>query len=151
MTIEKKRKQELLATIPQAGEPPWEYERPRTPKARREERQRARKQLRASRSTMPVIVYLVRAENGLIKIGCAFDIVLRLVQLQAMSPVKLELLAYVDGEQAAKFERALHRHFDGDRSHGEWFRINFEQVCYAVDLATERGWRVQLHRWEHSV
>lgn len=64
-------------------------------------------------------VYFVQSETGLIKIGASHDHLQRVKELQAMSPVKLTVLATVQGRYGD--ERDYHRRFREHRSHGEWF------------------------------
>lgn len=65
------------------------------------------------------VVYFIRAETGLIKIGHTNYIASRMVTLVGQSPVTLELLATVHGSQMD--ERAYHARFAAHRAHGEWF------------------------------
>lgn len=64
-------------------------------------------------------VYFVVAETGQIKIGIARDVEQRLANLQAASPVKLEIAAITDG--GLRQEKKYHRQFAEHRLHGEWF------------------------------
>ncbi len=66
-------------------------------------------------------VYFVAAQSRdlLIKIGFAKDPFKRLRTLQTGSPLDLELFGYVAGTEV--LERRLHRIFERDRMHGEWF------------------------------
>lgn len=67
-------------------------------------------------------VYFIRPEGGgPIKIGLTHDLSGRLTALQIGSPVKLALIARIDGG-AGTTEAALHRRFAAGRLHGEWFR-----------------------------
>lgn len=52
-----------------------------------------------------------------IKIGKSFNPRERLPTLQTGSPDELILIAIIDGDK----EKALHRKFQADRHHGEWF------------------------------
>jgi hypothetical protein len=70
-------------------------------------------------------VYFIQASRlRLIKIGRATDPVERVSALRTGSPDALSLLAFIrcdDMAAAAILERDLHRQFQSDRSHGEWF------------------------------
>ena len=84
-------------------------------------------------------VYVIRAANGLIKIGSAFDIELRCDQLQTMSPIKLELIGWVQNG-GEKLERKLHQMLRQRRSHGEWFETTQGEVkAFAEALLADRG------------
>lgn len=64
-------------------------------------------------------IYFVRAENGLIKIGCTKYVDRRVVALQAFSPLRLSLLCYAPG--FTKDEFFIHAFFRKEHSHSEWF------------------------------
>ncbi len=87
---------------------------------------------------LPRHVYVVQADNGLIKIGSAFDIELRFDQIQCASPVPLRL-AWWHLNGGIKLEKWLHRHFRHYRSHGEWFRVRLEDVQAIVARLIEGG------------
>lgn len=87
-------------------------------------------------------VYFIRAENGLIKIGHAEDVIARLSKLQASSPVPLVLMASMTGGE--REERALHRMFSTVRNHGEWFKpsariLRSKSGCWAWKCAILRA------------
>lgn len=67
-------------------------------------------------------VYVVLAENGLVKIGSAMNPAERLLGLQGQSPVrvKLTLLGAMIGTR--DLERTIHRRLRRHCSHGEWYR-----------------------------
>lgn len=56
-----------------------------------------------------------------VKIGHAVAPEFRLKLFQAGSPIKLDLVGYVEGGQA--HERELHARFSEYRLHGEWFQL----------------------------
>ena len=63
-------------------------------------------------------LYLVRAENGLTKIGIAVSPLRRLVTLRADSPLPLELVHMAAVDDAAAIEAALHTEFAAIRTWG---------------------------------
>jgi len=73
-------------------------------------------------------VYLICAENGLVKIGKTVDIASRLRTLNAMSPVDLKLVGCVESEFADELENRLHAEFDAVRVKGEWFALSPDDV-----------------------
>ncbi|HCE09754.1 MAG TPA: hypothetical protein DEQ40_14370 [Oxalobacteraceae bacterium] len=108
-------------------------------------------------------VYFILAEGlGLVKIGKASDLNLRLYALQVSSPVPLSILASVKGGHDV--ELALHRRFHASRQQGEWFRLTpdlqeFIEEAQSNPLPIEQSvsveyggltWRVtpsQFFRW----
>lgn len=77
-------------------------------------------------------IYFIRSRN-LVKIGfTAGDPTVRLNKLQIGSPVKLELLGYVEGDDV--IERQLHWRFKSHHSHGEWFFIEGSLCTYIKKL-----------------
>ena len=73
-------------------------------------------------------IYLIDGGNGLFKIGKAKDPYARFKDLQVGSPVKLNLLHQIDSIQPNRVEYQLHKYFDKQRNHGEWFKLTKEQV-----------------------
>lgn len=83
-------------------------------------------------------VYFIGGETGAIKIGLSIAPVERLASMQMGSPIKLSILAKVEGDAA--LEKAYHKRFSDHRSHGEWFercpeildeieRLNQQEMC----------------------
>ena len=77
-------------------------------------------------------IYFVRAEKGLIKIGITNDIKKRFGTLQAISPIKLTLLATLSGGLAK--EHLLHERFGSLRAHGEWFHPGEKLLQFIEEL-----------------
>ncbi len=65
------------------------------------------------------LVYFIGMKNS-IKIGKTVNLHARLKKLQTGSPVRLRVLAYIEG--GADLELEYHSRFAKDRVHGEWFR-----------------------------
>jgi hypothetical protein len=76
------------------------------------------------------VLYFIQAPiNGYIKIGyTAQQPRMRLLSIQAMSPVELVLLGCCPGDQDD--EARLHERFAGIRAHGEWFKACEELLAY---------------------
>ena len=69
-------------------------------------------------------VYLIDGGNGLFKIGVTFlDPEKREKDIQAMCPVKIELLVYFYSDEARRMERRLHLQYRDFHHHGEWFEL----------------------------
>ncbi len=84
-------------------------------------RQRYRCWTAARRAKVSGFVYLVRprfARNAPVKIGRTASLTGRLVDLQRMSPVPLELVGLLHG---GSLEGHLHERWSAHRLHGEWF------------------------------
>jgi len=69
------------------------------------------------------VVYFVRAENGLVKIGKTVDWNGRLQRLNTMLPYDLEVIRLIECSDYATREAAYHRRFASQRVRGEWFRL----------------------------
>ena len=85
-------------------------------------------------------VYFLEGPGGAIKIGYARDLTKRLASLQTGSPVRLRVLATVQG--GSRLEREYHREFAGYALHGEWFSDNpriRREVARLRKLARARG------------
>lgn len=75
---------------------------------------------RSLRSVPSRWVYFIQGEDGgPIKIGVANNPTKRLAELQRTSPVRLEIIAKVPGDESD--EKRLHMRFNDLRLHGEWF------------------------------
>lgn len=79
-------------------------------------------------------VYFLRA-GDLIKIGHSREPKARMLTLRGASPVGLDLL-HIEPGPVSK-ERALHRRFNRLRSHGEWFRADYDLLAH-IDLLKDR-------------
>lgn len=119
--------------IPMCGAP---YVGDRKLRIQMREESRVRPRVRGSRE--PRHVYFLGCdENALIKIGSAFDVELRLEEIQRMSPVKLRILGYVPNVNE-RFERHLHARFRESRKHGEWFDVDMAEVEAVLEHAFQR-------------
>lgn len=93
-------------------------------------------------------VYYVRGiSTGMIKIGIALDFRSRLLGLRSSSPDRLVVLATSPGQYLDE-ERALHKQFAKERSHGEWFHPSKRLLKHirAIQLQTDSP--VLRSQWE---
>ena len=83
-------------------------------------------------------VYLIRGpKNGseqLYKIGQTSNMQARMRNLQTGSPTKLEIVKFIQTDDALMIERKLHNAFKETRIRGEWFALNKGQVRAAKKL-----------------
>ena len=89
-------------------------------------------------------VYLIEAENGLVKIGISSNVQRRLSTLNTASPVELWILAYAQPPSAAKLEKKLHNTYSDKRVRGEWFRLSHADVAeicstFNFEIVHKRG------------
>ena len=86
-------------------------------------------------------LYVVRAENGLCKIGVtqARNPRDRLRQIQFQSPLPVFTEFLTTTPDTHRFERFLHKKFSELRDHGEWFRLT------SVEIAEIRGLAKQMN------
>lgn len=91
-------------------------------------------------------VYFIGGEFDLVKIGFTEGPAeVRLSNLQTGSPVVLSVLADGDGQKSD--EADLHRVFQAERAHGEWFRISprlGRLIAYVKIARSLAGWREAL-------
>lgn len=77
-------------------------------------------------------LYFIRSESGPIKIGISADAESRLETIQSMSPVKLTLVAK---KQACFLDECqIHKMFEKQRLHGEWFDSSEELEDFIKSL-----------------
>jgi hypothetical protein len=90
------------------------------------------------------LIYVVQAQIGLIKIGCARIPEQRLATIRTHSPVLTRLIAQWPGRIAD--ERELHARFLPYRQHSEWFQVD-GPVAVFVDWIMGRGLK-RVQEWE---
>lgn len=71
------------------------------------------------------IYFLVAEELSLVKIGKARNVEKRVTFIQTASPVELELVSVLRSVEPTQ-ENLIHSRFDGQRTRGEWFKLNDE-------------------------
>lgn len=97
---------------------------------------RARQQLeqavkgKGNRKAIAGSVYLIRAENGLYKIGKAKSLKNRLQPFTVHFPMKWELVTSFHANDYSAAEALLHEKYASKRDVGEWFRLSDEDVEY---------------------
>lgn len=79
-------------------------------------------------------VYLIRAENGLVKIGMTSNFNLRICNLRAQSPIGITVLFSAEVLNMNSTEHILHTMFQHLYSHGEWFRLTQQDIETARDI-----------------
>ena len=78
-------------------------------------------------------VYFIEAHAaGLVKIGYSSNPVDRMKSIQGMSPVKVSLVGFIEGDM--QDERDLHSRFAEYHSHGEWFQFNGDVYDYIKEV-----------------
>lgn len=83
---------------------------------------------------VPGYVYLIKAENGLYKIGKTKNINSRLKPFSVAFPMKWELVYSFRSDDYSIAEDTLHIHFDDKRGVGEWFQLLPEDVEYIKSI-----------------
>lgn len=85
----------------------------------------------------PGWIYLLRAENGLYKIGMAKELDRRVVQIGIQVPFSVELVHSVEVRDRVLTEALYHERFRNKRVKGEWFRLDEEDLEW---LKAHPGW-----------
>lgn len=83
-------------------------------------------------------VYIIEAENGVVKIGCSMFPKERVNNCISHSPIPVRLIAQWPGDTSD--ERAFHRQFRNYRSHREWFRAVGDLAAF---VESKRGTGVE--------
>lgn len=83
-------------------------------------------------------VYLLKADNGLYKIGRSKSLDARIKQLGLILPYELELALVIETIDTTKLEQELHDHFADKRKRGEWFELDESDLCYLAEIAETR-------------
>jgi len=73
-------------------------------------------------------VYLLKADNNLIKIGRTTKLDERIYHFTTKLPYKLHLVGVIKSERYIEIEADLHRTFHAKRKRGEWFDLTKEDL-----------------------
>ena len=79
-------------------------------------------------------VYLIKAENGLFKIGYTFDFDTRFSTLKSKLPVKIVCEHVIHTDTPQTLEKDLHRQFLKKRFSSEWFALSQSDIAYIKSL-----------------
>jgi hypothetical protein len=85
---------------------------------------------------MSYVYFIATGDSRLVKVGVSDDPKRRLLALTTGSPRErdLRLVAVVPGDE--RFEKAIHRRFDAQRTVGEWFHLEGELADLVSMLAS---------------
>lgn len=73
-------------------------------------------------------VYLLRADNGIYKIGCTKRPDARIKQLGIQLPYELEVICLLPAQDMRLLESKLHERFNERRVNGEWFQLTESDI-----------------------
>jgi len=90
--------------------------------------------IRKVRTPRPGFVYLIKADNGVYKIGVATNVKNRLDRLDIVLPYALETIHTIQTDDMYSLELKLHRKFKSKRIKGEWFNLQLRDVEYIKGL-----------------
>jgi len=82
-------------------------------------------------------VYMIQAENGLIKIGASTNVKGRLKAIRTASPVELNLIGNWYQDEVYTAESKLHRKYKEKRVRGEWFCLTDDDIEEIVKNLTK--------------
>lgn len=86
---------------------------------------------------VPGYVYLLRAENGICKIGRSAVPEARISAYATHSPIDIELICLIKTRDMHRLEAELHRKYAAKRGRGEWFALDASDIEYIKSLAVE--------------
>jgi hypothetical protein len=94
---------------------------------------------RQSRQLSGSFIYVIKADDGLVKIGVSVNPSIRLAQLQRTSAASLALV-YVGALRSTGYaiEAEAHHTLASYRQSGEWFRCPVEAAIAAIGVAAHR-------------
>lgn len=87
-----------------------------------------------SGSSQSGYVYVIRADNGLVKIGKSRDAKRRISKLNQIMPYDLEIIYTFRHDQYSDLEAFLHLYFAEFRVRGEWFSLDADQIALIPDV-----------------
>lgn len=82
-------------------------------------------------------VYLIRADNGVYKIGRTHNPDRRMGDFSTQLPYKLEIVHLVETDDMIAMESGLHELFKAKRLNGEWFQLESKDVEFIKQLGGE--------------
>lgn len=85
---------------------------------------------------VPGHVYLLRAENGLYKIGKAKVLDKRVETIGIQVPFEIEFVHSISCVDYHRAEKAIHDRFSRQRVKGEWFELTPEDVAWFTSFET---------------
>jgi hypothetical protein len=102
-------------------------------------RRRPSPRRRQSRQLSGSFIYVIQADNGMLKIGISSNPSARLAQLRTASPSALSF-AYIAAlrSDGRAVEAEAHRTLAGYRQNGEWFNCPAEMAVAAIGAAAYR-------------
>lgn len=80
-------------------------------------------------------VYILKADNGLYKIGQTTHLSERIKQLGIQLPYELELVWYIPTDHVLIAEKKLHDYFADKRIKGEWFALEEDDIECLTNLS----------------
>jgi hypothetical protein len=87
-------------------------------------------------------VYLIKAENGLTKIGETISPKKRYSSIKTAVPMDTEFLFAVKTNNAPGLEEKLHEKFSNKREMGEWFRLSEKDIDNTKQHFTSLGYEI---------
>lgn len=97
-------------------------------------------------------VYFAEADNGLVKIGKAKNVRLRISSLRSSSPIPLRLLHVIDcNGRSRQIERHFHKMFKTKRRHGEWFRLTLKEKMEITKIDADGMRRIETLDGENPI
>lgn len=82
------------------------------------------------------IYFMYAKDANRVKIGRTLDIEERFKNIQAMSPIKLEVIKII--QLHVNYEDMLHEFFKEDRLHGEWFNFS-DDIKAFIEMVDKKG------------
>lgn len=79
------------------------------------------------------ILYILEAENGLLKIGITNNLDRRMMHLQVNSPLNVGVVESFEVEDARHIESEIHKILSEENSHGEWFELENRPLDSLLD------------------
>jgi len=77
----------------------------------------------------PGWIYVLKADNGMCKIGQTTNLNKRIKQLGIQLPYELEVACTVWTDHVVIAEQILHKHYKEKRAKGEWFALTEENIA----------------------
>ena len=88
----------------------------------------SQKNRKIKRNKVPGRVYLLKADNGLYKIGYSKNVQARIKQIQKNTPHSIEIVCSIETDEVRMLEGKLHDKYRAALTKYEWFLLSPDQV-----------------------
>jgi hypothetical protein len=99
-------------------------------KLKKIKREKVKSENKEKRKNISGYVYILKADNGIYKIGRTINLDNRIFDIGIKVPMKIDLYHSFISSDYINAEKILHEKFSDKRDHGEWFHLTKNDLTY---------------------